>query len=73
MTANMNRFHVQKHHVQSVVQNKVSLSCYDDKRYLLDDSVSSLAHGHYGIKQASHDWTPGTKYDLSKNKSKCNF
>ena len=27
--------------------NKVSLSAYDDKRYILEDGISSYAHGHY--------------------------
>ena len=29
--------------------NKVSLSPYDDKRYILDDKVTTLAYGHYKI------------------------
>jgi ubiquitin len=29
--------------------NKVGLSCFDDKRYLLDDGITSLAYGHYKI------------------------
>ena len=33
--------------------NKVALSCYDDKRYILDDTVSSLAYGHYSLKSSS--------------------
>ena len=28
---------------------KVSLSCFDDKRYVLDDGANSLAYGHVGI------------------------
>lgn len=31
--------------------NKVSLSCFDDKRYLLEDGVKSYAYGHYRIGQ----------------------
>ena len=50
MTSTMHLFKVKKHRVQSVSQNKVSLSSYDDKCYLLHDNVSSLAHGHYRIK-----------------------
>ena len=30
--------------------NKVSLSCFDDKRYLLDNGHESYAYGHYLIK-----------------------
>ena len=32
--------------------NKTSLSCYDDKRYILEDGVSSLAYGHYKCAQS---------------------
>ena len=30
--------------------NKISLSCYDDKRFILEDGITSYAHGHYKIK-----------------------
>ena len=30
--------------------NKVSLSCYDDKRFILEDGITSYAHGHKAIK-----------------------
>jgi hypothetical protein len=29
--------------------HKVGLSCFDDKRYLMEDGISSLAYGHYSI------------------------
>ena len=29
--------------------NKIAVSSYDDKRFLLDDGVQSLAHGHYSL------------------------
>ena len=29
--------------------NKVALSCFDDKHYILDDTVSYLAYGHYAL------------------------
>ena len=29
---------------------KVSLSCYDDKRFILEDGITSYAHGHKVIK-----------------------
>ena len=30
--------------------NKISLSCFDDKRYILDNGIKSYAYGHYLIK-----------------------
>ena len=38
------------HHISSYEINKTSLSCYDDKRYLLDDGKTSLAYGHFRKK-----------------------
>ena len=36
---------------QNVVKavNKVALSCFDDKRNILDGTVSSLAYRHYSL------------------------
>ena len=39
------------HVVSSFEINKKSLSCYDDKRYILDDGISSYAYGHYKISK----------------------
>ena len=36
-----------KHQVYSVTESKIGLSPYDNKRYLLSDSISTRAHGHY--------------------------
>ena len=30
--------------------SKISLSCYDDKRYILDDGISTLAYFHKDIR-----------------------
>ena len=39
------------HHVVSSYEiNKISLSCYDDKRYILDDGITSYAYGNYKAK-----------------------
>ena len=41
----------QNHQIGSYEINKVSLSCFDDKRYLLDNGIESYAYGHYIIKK----------------------
>ncbi|GBM08249.1 hypothetical protein AVEN_82934-1 [Araneus ventricosus] len=37
------------HNLYSMKINKVTLSSFDDKRYILDDGVESFAYGHYKI------------------------
>ena len=36
-----------KHSIGTYHQTKVSLTAYDTKRWILDDGVKTLAHGHY--------------------------
>ena len=36
-----------KHQLGSYEIKKVSLSCFDDKRYIHDNGMSSYAYGHY--------------------------
>jgi len=45
--AQMNTFRSHHHQVQSVIQNKTSLSCFDDKRWICEDGIRTLPHGHY--------------------------
>ena len=45
--ATMVKFHSKLHKVTTVEQVKKSLSRYDDKRYILDDGISTRAHGHF--------------------------
>ena len=40
----------QNHELGSCEINKVSLSCFDDKRYILEDGVNSYSYGYYAIK-----------------------
>ena len=43
------------HHVVSSYEiNKISLSCYDDKRYILDDGITSYAYGHVNSLQSKN-------------------
>ncbi|CAG2236789.1 unnamed protein product [Mytilus edulis] len=37
------------HKLYNISINKLGLSPYDDKRYLLDDGIQSLAYGHWRI------------------------
>ena len=39
----------QKHRLYTVSMNKISLSAYDDKRYICKDGINSLAYGHKDI------------------------
>ena len=48
---NMKAIRSSSHQLHSYKINKVSLSCFDDKRYLLDDGIESSAYGHYKIEQ----------------------
>ena len=40
----------QKHQLGSYEINKVSLSCFDDKRYIHDNGISCYGYGHYRIE-----------------------
>ena len=45
--ATMNLIRSYKHQLFSVTSNKLALSSFDDKRYVLEDKFSTRAHGHY--------------------------
>ena len=45
----MKRILSEKYSVGTYLLNKVSLSCYDDKRFILDDGINSLAYVHKDI------------------------
>ena len=49
---NMKRIQGKLHRIGTYDVCKISLSCFDDKRYLLDDGVNSLAYFHKNMK----DW-----------------
>ena len=42
----------QKHDVQTMFQSKISLSAFDDKRFLID-KINSLPYGHYSLLSES--------------------
>ena len=37
----------EKHQIGSFELNKISLSCFDDKRFIHDNGITSNAYGHY--------------------------
>ena len=37
------------HRMYTYESNKISLSCYDDKRYILDDGINTLPYAHKDI------------------------
>ena len=39
----MKRILSERHNIGNYVINKISLSCYDDKRFILNDGINSLA------------------------------
>ena len=42
----MERILSERHNVGTYLLNEVSLSCFGDKRFILDDGINSLAYGH---------------------------
>ena len=42
----MNRVQAKKHKMGTYEIDKISLSCFDDKRYILDDGIHTLAYFH---------------------------
>ena len=40
----------QKHELGSFELNKISLSCFDDKRHISKDGLTSYAYGHCKIE-----------------------
>ena len=45
----MNIIHSHLHHMYTEEINRVAFSAKDDKRCILEDGISTLAHGHYQI------------------------
>ena len=48
----MKRIQAKKHKIGTYEIDKISLSCFDDKRYVLDDGIHTLAYFH----KDSNDW-----------------
>ena len=42
----MKRIQAKKHKIGTYEIDKISLSCFDDKRFVLDDEIHTLAYFH---------------------------
>ena len=47
----MKRIQSKKHKIGTYEINKISLSCFDDKRFVLDDGIHTLAYFHKDLKK----------------------
>ena len=50
----LSKMHSLRSHNHEIVLEKITkigLSCFDDKRYLLDNGIASYAYGHYKMQQ----------------------
>ena len=47
----MTKIQAKKHKIGTYEIDKISLSCFDDKRYVLDDGVNTLAYFHKDCKK----------------------
>ena len=45
----MNSIRSDHHKLFTYNINKIGLSAFNDKRYILDDGITTLAHGHHQI------------------------
>jgi hypothetical protein len=58
--ATMNMIRSLKHQLYSITCNKLALSSFDDKRYVLEDKYTTRAHGHY----LNHTETVQDQFDV---------
>ena len=47
----MKRIQSKKHKIGTYKVNKIPLSCFDDKRFILDDGIHTLAYFHKDCKK----------------------
>ena len=45
----MRRIKPKNHNLGTYETKKISLSCFDDKQYILNDGINTLVYGHKGI------------------------
>ena len=50
----MKRIQSKKHKIGTYEINKISLSCFDDKRFVLDDGIHTPAYFYKDFRKDSH-------------------
>ena len=50
-TSKFRCFRSTKHVINTVEMSKLCLCAFDDKRYILDDGIRTLAYGHYSLRK----------------------
>ena len=50
---NLTQIQSQQHQLLVTQINKIVMSAFDDKRFILEDGIQSFAYGHYSLEQTS--------------------
>ncbi len=46
------RIHSKNHNIHTIRVNKVSLSCFDDKRFIFGNGITTLPYGHHLLRES---------------------
>ena len=69
MTSSMKMIRSFDHDIHTINVRKISLSAYDDKRFIQDDGISSYAYGHHDTptceKQVEYSVATAKHFELS--------
>ena len=52
-TVTVNSIRSDKHHLYTYIIEKIGLSANDDKRYICENGIDTLAHGHYRLNTSN--------------------
>ena len=53
----MRRIQSKKNKMGTCAVNKISLSCFDNKRFVWDDGIHTLAYFHKGLRKYTYRWS----------------
>ena len=54
--SNQKRFQSSRHNMMLISAKKRGFDAFDDKRFILEDGVQTMAHGHYKIPEILANW-----------------